>query len=564
VERFLRWIPGVGAALGFLLGLLLSAFALRSTLAESLTASDLRRPLLLAWLSSLCGAALGWVWERMQRKDASGPSASGSVALRATAALAAALLCAGSAWVLARGRSERWNVVWIVLDTLRADHLSCYGYSRPTSPFIDSLAASGTLFENAISQESYTLASAASYFTSQYPPRTGVLYGQPDMDKLGAEYTTVAEVFRSAGYSTAAFVFNPHLQSKYNFDQGFELYDDSVRSYYKKDPAPQHERFETGVKMLGKLESYFKAPVRKPVFLYLHYRDVHGPYVPPPPYHERFLPDRYPAEVDIVYHRDKEYPYIPEHRDLYVSQYDGEILYNDECLARAFTVLAEQGIDARNTIFVLCADHGEEFYEEHPGDSQGVNHGRALFIEQIHVPLIFAGPGIAAGARVDRFVELVDIAPTLLELNGLEVPEQYQGRSLVPALRSETLESRPVFSGGNRGRGVVIDEGWSLYRFERSVKDEGVNFHHRPGPDEAARIGEDLYAIHADRGQRENRIGEQAERANLLRAKLDEWLDQKPLGEAERAPLSAEERQALEELGYIPDEEEPPPGSGPK
>ena len=112
------------------------------------------------------------------------------------------------------------NIVWIVLDALRADHLGSYGYQHDTSPFLDELAHGSTRFEFAVSQESYTLASAASYFTSTYPPVHGVLYDEPQIDLLADEMLTAAEVLADIGYSTAAFVFNPHLQARYRFGQG--------------------------------------------------------------------------------------------------------------------------------------------------------------------------------------------------------------------------------------------------------------------------------------------------------------------------------------------------------
>ncbi len=528
---------------------------------DRLPALALKAPLRL-WLKAAAGTTV-FCWIVMGlflrgRVRAPGPA----LAWVAAALLSGGSLVAANAWASLGAEARdvpRLNVVWIVIDALRADHMSCYGYEKETSPFLDQLAEGGFLFERALSQESYTLASAASYFTSNYPPATGVLYDRPQLDALDWRFATVAEVLKDAGYATAAFVFNPHLQARFNFAQGFDRYDDTHPWYREKDPTPPYERWETGEKMLGKLRPYLDDQAQRPVFLYLHYRDVHGPYVPPPPYHETFLPEGYEPQVDILEHRGRELNWSLEHRDLYVSQYDGEILYTDVAIRNAFDLLAQHGIDLENTVVVVTSDHGEEFLEKHPQDPGGWSHGRTLFLEQLHVPLILHVPEVGAPRRVDTFVELVDIGPTVLDAVGLPLrPELgFRGRSLMSALRGEALEARPVFAGGNRGRGVVVSDDWSLYLWERDVKLNVAKFHDRPEDTASSTYGEELFHLGDDPRQSRDVLDQHEETSQELREVLGEWLTQELLGTGIVREVDAETARVLQQLGYAGDDDLP-------
>ncbi len=152
----------------------------------------------------------------------------------------------------------------------------------------------------------------------------------------------------------------------------------------------------------------------RPLFFYLHYRDVHEPYSPPPPFHKSFLPKGTKPETDIL--SRTEVPQDLAHRDLWVSQYDGEILYTDTILERTFAVFRTHGLRPDNAIFIITADHGEEFLDRHPGDTGGIGHSRTLYNELIRVPLIFTLPGTAGGKAIGTAVELNDILPTLIDV----------------------------------------------------------------------------------------------------------------------------------------------------
>lgn len=380
-------------------------------------------------------------------------------------------------------RPQKPNVVWIVVDALRADHLGAYGYSRPTSPFLDDWSRRATLFRRAYTQESYTIASVASFFTSTYPWEHRVLYDAPSIDALDSSFVTLAEILREQDYRTAAFVFNPHLKARFNFDQGFDVYDDRQEMFRRFQPDP--ERFETAQRIHAKTQRLLREHDGSPLFLYLHFRDVHSPYVPLAPYDEMFPP------------RDA------SEREKRISLYDGEIRYTDDWLARLFTLLAENGIDASNTLFVYTADHGEEFQDPHPGDSGGWYHGRTLYEELLHVPLVLSVPGGRfAGRVVEEPVGLIDLAPTILDLLDIDWARfrgQFRGRSLVGPMEGRAADASAVVrAGGNHGRLALIGPRWKYYRSHPPTKRGDPPALIRPSGPETRDFGEELYDLSAD------------------------------------------------------------------
>jgi len=437
------------------------------------------------------------------------------------------------------------NVVWIAIDALRADHLGTYGYARETSPFLDSLAGSAVLFERAISQESYTQASVPSFFTSTYPRQHGVLYDHPRIDVLAPGSLTIAEILRDHGYATAAFVFNPHLHRKYGFDQGFDLYDDHDEGFSTEGPL--YERMETARKIRAKLERHLAGEPRRPIFLYLHYRDVHDPYVPPPPFHARFLPKGIEAVPDLLDVRR-----FSRRRDVevFLSQYDGEILYTDGVLRTTFERMSELGLSRENTVFVISADHGEEFREPHPGDPGGNGHGRTLHLEQIHVPLLLLAPGLEQ-RRIGAWVELTDVTPTLLDLAGID-PQRFpslEGRSLRALARGEGAARPFVYAGGSNGRATLIADDWKLERF-RAVTRTKAKWNMTPAPPGGAFV-EQLFHLKSDPSEQKDLLSREPEQAARLRRLLDLHESESAPGRAGSVPLDDEARKQLEALGYL-------------
>jgi arylsulfatase len=424
--------------------------------------------------------------------------------MRAKTVLALLLACVG--WLSGCQPKRDPNVLVLVIDALRPDHLGCYGYELPTSPAIDALARRGVLFADATSASSYTRAAVPSIFTSVHPGAHGVLNQGKEVEVLSDEYRTLAETLKERGYATAAFVPNPSLHRAFNFDQGFDLYDDDFRIGVRGA-----QDYETASRINERTLRWLRSNrggSEKPFFAYLHYRDVHAPYVPPPPYDSMF--DRPSRPLS-----DPEYKTQPpdvrrprRFRDLgsYVEQYDGEIRYTDDHVARLLETLAKEGL-LENTVIFLTADHGESFLEH-----GSWTHGTGLYEELMRVPLLLVLPEDRhAGKRIETPVQTTDIYPTVLELLDAKVPSELQGESLFDAIEGKASADRPVFgealvSRGHRPRSFgpfvsVRAGGWKLIYNRRS------------------RSGE-LYHVAADPGETRNLMDKEPERARDLLRKI--------------------------------------------
>lgn len=431
------------------------------------------------------------------------------------------------------------NVLILVIDALRPDHLGCYGYALPTSPAIDGLARRGVLFADATSLSSYTRAAVPSIFASVHPGAHGVLNQGKEVEVLSDEYKTLAETLKERGYATAAFVPNPSLHRAFNFDQGFDLYDDDFQIGVRGA-----QEYETARRINERTLRWLRANPEKPFFAYLHYRDVHAPYVPPPPYDRMF--DRPGAGRPLS---EAEYRTQPpdvrrprRFRDLdsYVEQYDGEIRYTDDHLARFLETLSKEGF-LDNTVIFLTADHGESFLEH-----GSWTHGTGLYEELARVPLLLVLPGGKhAGRRVEAPVQTTDLYPTVLDLLDAEVPPELQGRSLFEAVEGRADPGRPVFgealvSRGHRPRSfgpfvAVRAGGWKLIYNRRS------------------RSGE-LYHLKEDPAEARNLVDREPERArDLLRliAEHDRENAQRSHRAAGQEPLPEDVLEGLRALGYV-------------
>ena len=330
--------------------------------------------------------------------------------------------CAGA------GPPARHNVVLITLDTTRADHLGCYGYDKPVSPRIDGFAATGALFTNAYCTASVTPVSHASILTGQYPYTHGlrVLHGMME-NRLPDGAVSIAEVLKGAGYETAAFISAFPAGSRFGLNQGFDTFDEA----FLEEPVEQIVGFN-GTVNTGKnqrragettdLALDWLGRVQGAFFVWLHYFDPHDAQVIPPP---EFL-EQFPVATGSIEYRLKQL-------------YDVEIQYMDHHIGRVLDALAAAG-RLEDTVVVIVSDHGQGL-----GDHGWWTHG-ILYEEQIKAPLIIRAPGVPAGRRVDHLVRTIDIAPTILDLVGLD-PERLgapDGASLVPMLEGETLDPRYV------------------------------------------------------------------------------------------------------------------------
>lgn len=335
---------------------------------------------------------------------------------------------------------DRPNILLIVVDTLRADRLGCYGNSNGLTPFLDSLAADGFVFRNAYSASSWTNPAVASLLTSRYQSQHGILsFGSVLSDRE----ITLPERLKEAGYATGAFSANGLIGEAKGFAQGYDEYQAilSQRGDNPRDLPRPKRAGEISQNALSWLKSLPKASTA-PVFLYLHYMEPHTPYQPPEEilervFHGRERPDlselskiaiiRTIREVDAETMRDVE--------DLYGA----EIISLDLELRALFSELERRGF-LDDALVVLAADHGEAFL-----DHGLIGHGHDLYNSVVRVPLIVLAPRQSEHADVTEVVSLVDIAPTLLDWLGEPIPETFEGRSLKAILAPQRGRWLPFF-----------------------------------------------------------------------------------------------------------------------
>ena len=387
------------------------------------------------------------------------------------------------------------NIVLIVIDTLRADHLGSYGYALETTPFLDSLAAGAVRFERCHAAASWTKPSVASILTSLYPGTHGANHFQR---RLPTEARTLAELLGEAGFLTYAYVTNANLKAIFDFDQGFDFFDDHLlRDRLYLAAVRELPLVSNGLRGLTGLRFNYRdrdsvavANARilpwlerykdQNFFMYLHYMEPHTPYSAPASYAARFA--RGTSQIDQA-----------------LAGYDGDIRYLDDHLAPLFARFEELGIYDK-TLFVITSDHGEAF-----GEHGSFGHDRTVYQEQLHVPLIVAYEGnLPSGVVVDTPVRSIDIAPTLLDFAGAAVPDRMEGASLRGLM---TGEERPGsgadifvdhYSAKNLGRlnGVIRAGRW---KYILTVKSELRDID---------RLGrEELYDLEADPAETTNLVG---------------------------------------------------------
>lgn len=356
-----------------------------------------------------------------------------------TVALAAAAAALGLAWYVARrptstsaspppqaARRRSPNVVLITLDTVRADHLSAYGYSRPTTPNLDRLARRGVLFENAIAPSAWTLPTLASLFTGLLPHQHGADWHAP----LDNGFWTLAEVLHSRGYETASFNANREVGLKgWGLEQGFDVYLDDSSAVRRNLTAtlvgralikPLHRRLGYDSQLDGRLAPqvnqevfrWFRRRSDRPFFLYVNYIDAHDLSQPPAPFTTRMgrISNALVRRVSSMDARDVPNALTGEEMAALIDTYDNWLAFLDSQVGELFEFLA-QSPDWSNTIVIVTSDHGEAF-----GEHSTYAHGYNLYREALHVPLMLAGPGIPATLRIPHAVGLRGLFATVLDL----------------------------------------------------------------------------------------------------------------------------------------------------
>lgn len=421
---------------------------------------------------------------------------------------------------------ERPNILFVLVDTLRFDHTTPYGYERPTTPSLQRLLAGpGLVAEEAYSQAPWTLPSVTSLVTGRYPGEmlgdNFAAYGVP------AGVKTLAERLAAAGYRTGGFYANGTLHDGNGFDRGFE-------TFFSPPVEVQPDAAEMNGRVLTWLGAHRRGPA--PFFLYVHYIDPHDPYLNPDLVDDRspFFPE-YQGKVlggwiHGIYNGRIELE-DPENDIAHIQAlYDSEIRYLDRFLGQLLEAIPADVLE--DTLIVLTADHGEELF-----DHGGWKHGFTLYEEQVHVPLIFRWDGrIPAGRRLPGTVRLLDLAPTLAAAAGAEPDPAWQGIDLLPALTGKAALPRlPAFSQhmmiGPLRASVVLDRRKLILFNPRTPFAPNDPLQSHLWTLDLARLQRvELYDLSRDRKEKQNRAGAAPQEVRRLEPLIHRQLDRQRPG----------------------------------
>jgi len=382
------------------------------------------------------------------------------------------------------------NVVFITVDTLRADHVGTYGYESAHTPHIDALAESGVVFEQAISPVPVTLPAHASLFTGLFPPTHGVR--DNTYFRLDDDASTLAELLKAEGYQTAAFVGAFVLDHSFGLDQGFDVYDDDMDGVKTNDTdAPGSFAERRGETVRRAFSVWLDGALSdEPFFAWLHFFDPHLPYR---------------------------------------GSYDDEIAYADEQIGAVIAKLSEHEL-LDDTLIVLTSDHGESL-----GEHGEKSHGFFVYDQTLHVPLILASRrSLPAGRRIASQVRTVDVLPTVLATLALPIPESLQGRNLLPQLDEQTDAAAYAECYVSQ-----LNFGWAPLV---ALRRDGYKYIDAPKPE--------LYDLTNDPAETRNLYDDERERAREMRAELSDLLSGWPESISSRVQPDPETIARLRALGY--------------
>ena len=406
-----------------------------------------------------------------------------------------------SPWAQAATPPPPPNVIVITIDTLRADHLGCYGYKQIKTPNIDALATAGSRFERAYTSVPVTLPSHSVIFTGTYPMYSGM--HDFAANKLNATQPTLAAVLKDQGYTTGAVVAAAVLDSRFGLNRGFDFYYDHF-DFNRLLETNLDEMERPGNEVADVTLDWLSKNYQKKFFLWMHLYDPHYPYRPPAPY-------------------SAEYKSRP---------YDGEIAFADAQVGRLIQFLKDKDL-YKNTLIVLSGDHGESL-----GEHGEKTHGFFIYNATLHVPLIFHLPGQSAPQTMSEIVNLADLMPTILQVVKVDVPPQVQGRNLLPLMTAKQDEPRGLYAETILPR---LHFNWSELR---GVETDNYHFIDAPKPE--------LYDLKKDPGETQNIIANKKAVADEMRAKLAAIIRQYSAGQelAEKTGLDPALMERLKSLGY--------------
>ncbi len=463
------------------------------------------------------------------------------------------------------------NVVVIVLDTARPDHMSLYGYPRPTSPVLNELAREGVVFERAYSTSSWTLPSHASLFTGLYPSEHGATGEHFWLDD---RFPTLAEQMRSLGYRTWAASGNAMVGSTSNLDRGFERFFESWRgSTWTMLSLPRALARMAGIEPDEGARDATRRVTwwiqrdgpEAPYFLFVNLIEAHAPYEPPEPFRSRLLGGRDVPSVDIYGNRFLDYMLGltnvgDDELESIRRLYDGELAYVDHRVGEIVAALRSSGTWDR-TLLVITADHGESL-----GEHRLMDHQLCVYETLTHIPLLVVGPGFARGSRVSGIVQLHDVYATVLAAAGLAKPaaDERAPRNLAAIAAGREPAREVAVSEYHRPVAVLkmlekklalagrADAPQALARFDRTlralVEDHWKWIAGSSGPSQ-------LFDLATDPGEEHDLVGQGLPQEAALAARLDEWTASLAVagGEGGESALKADDqaKERLRALGYI-------------
>lgn len=504
---------------------------------------------------------------------------------------------------------QKPNVVLIVMDTVRADHLSCYGYYRKTTPNIDKIANKGVLFENAFSAASWSPPSHASIFTGKYPSYHRTLGKKTTLD---AKNWTIAEMLQHNGYRTIGITNCDLLSQSSGFNKGFQIFtipsEENLRSIKSraKDLGFMLSCFVKGPKHFSRAltigpDSYTyqtneilkdllgKNSKQNPFFLFVNYFNCHAPYNPPRPFKQKFVDDFYEPKLHIIESilekvlnttgerishsgfdmmklkylaggslqsrfsfMAKELQASEKEWEIIRAWYDGEIAYLDGCIGDFVNFLRINGL-LENTLIVITADHGENL-----GDHGLAGHHFCLYDSLLHVPLILYYPQILFGRQLIRgVVSSVDIFPTIMSICNIKMNLDVQGESLYPIKKQGFHKYVCAESGSNLMSIEETDLKHSFWRFRsklqsldvglKSIRDKKFKYI------VSAHGEEQLFDFAKDPHEEQNIVNEKPKVAHCMRKKLEKVIDMQYFGSKDIDIAGDRERilNRLKALGYI-------------
>jgi len=404
---------------------------------------------------------------------------------------------------------DQVSVLLLTLDTTRQDQLGCYGSNRGLTPNLDALARDGVLFEEAIAPVPLTLPSHCSILTGLYPFRHGVRAN--GWFRLSDEQVSIAETLQDAGFATCAVIGAYVLDHQFQIDQGFDLFDDDLSQGYQDSRYGVVERRAEAVTQSA--ISWLEEHAGKRFFLWVHYYDPHHSYAPPPEFN--------------VY------------GDEPFDRYRGEIRYMDDSVGKVLDALDRLGLSDR-TLIVAVGDHGEAF-----GEHQEMGHAMLVYNSTLHVPFLVRSPrieglSIRSGARLGGRVSLVDVAPTILDILGLEFPGPTDGRSLVAHMQGKgPRPDWPIYAESAHGK---ITRQWSQISGVYSGRWKYIL---APTPE--------LYDLSADPGEERNLAATQPSQAEKMKSELVALVTSPGVvaGSSARFEMDADAEDRLRSLGYV-------------